>query len=106
MNKILIYPILILMQGIKYVLVVLFILIPEASTYLFNVIVWRISKKKYLGKSFYFKGRQHKIIGETYHHFYIYDTGTSFLKDDYKLTDYYLMKRPAVHIKKHYWGAY
>jgi len=65
----------------------------EALTYLFNVIRWRFSEKKYLGKKFYFKGRQQMIIGETYHHFYIEDTGTSFLKDDYRLNDYYLLKR-------------
>ena len=65
----------------------------EALQYLWNVICWRFSEKQYIGKKFYFKGRQHKVIGETYHHFYIEDTGTSFLKDDYKLTEYYLLKR-------------
>ena len=63
----------------------------EALQYLYNVIVWRFSKKQYVGKMFYFKGRQQTIAGETYHHFYIEDTATSFLKDDYKMNDYYSM---------------
>jgi len=67
-------------------------MLPEASVYLYNVICWRFSKKQYLEKMFYFKGRQHKVIGETYHHFYIEDTGTSFLKDDYKLNNEFLIK--------------
>ena len=66
----------------------------EALQYLLDVIIWRFSKKQYLGKQFYFKGKHQKVIGETYHHFYCEDTGTSFLKDDYRLTEYYLLKRP------------
>ena len=65
----------------------------EALQYLYNVIIWRFSEKKYVGKKFYFKGRQHTIIAETYHHFYIEDTGTSFLKDAYKMNDHYFLKR-------------
>jgi hypothetical protein len=66
----------------------------EALEYLLNVIRWRFSEKQYLLKKVYFKGRQHKVVGETYHHFYIEDTATSFLKDDYKLNDRFLIKRP------------
>jgi len=65
----------------------------EALQYLYDVICWRFSKKQYVGKKFYFKGRQQTIVGETYHHFYIEDTATSFLKDDYKLNSKFLIKR-------------
>jgi len=65
----------------------------EALQYLYDVICWRFSAKQYVGKKFYFKGRQQTVIGETYHHFYIEDTATSFLKDDYKLNSKFLIKR-------------
>ena len=77
----------------KTIYSILFVMIPEALTYLFNVIVWRFSRKECIGCKVYFKGRQHIVIGETYHHFYIEDTGTSFLKDDYYLNDNYLINR-------------
>lgn len=65
----------------------------EALQYLYNVIIWRFSAKQYVGKKVYFKGRQHEVIGETYHHFFIEDTDTSFLKDDYFMSDKYLLNR-------------
>ena len=65
----------------------------EALQYLYNVIIWRFSAKQYVGKKVYFKGRQHEVIGETYHHFFIEDTDTSFLKDDYFMSEKYLLNR-------------
>lgn len=76
-----------------------FILLPEASIYLFNVIVWRFSKKQYLNKYVVFKGKHHQVIGETYHHFYLEDTGTSFLKDDYKSNNRYLVRTSQYNTK-------
>lgn len=72
---------------------IFFVCLAEALIYMYNVMVWRLSKKGCIGRLVYYKGRQHPVIGETYHHFYIEDTGTSFLKDDYYSNDNYLINR-------------
>ena len=52
--------------------------------YLFDVIRWKFSKKQFLGKTVYIKGKYRKVTGESYRFFIVRGVGWALEKQVYR----------------------
>jgi hypothetical protein len=56
----------------------------EALKYLFDVIRWKFSKKQFLGKTVYIKGKYRKVTGESYRFFIVVGVKWALEKQQYR----------------------
>lgn len=56
----------------------------EVLKYLFDVIRWKFSKKQFLGKTVYIKGKYRKVTGESYRFFIVAGVKRALEKQQYR----------------------
>jgi hypothetical protein len=56
----------------------------EALKYLYDVIRWKFSKKQFLGKTVYIKGKFRKVTGESYRFFIVAGVKRALEKQQYR----------------------